>query len=145
MLVKESLNFNNLHAVAELEKVCFGKNAWSQELLANEIGQENKHYTVIVIDGEVAGYGGFSQVLDEGDIMNIAVFPKFRRQGIASIILDSLFDKAEELGIKSFTLEVRDGNLPAKSLYEKAGFVFCGKRTGYYSDGEDACIYWKYM
>ena len=145
MLVKESLNYDNLQAVAELEKECFGKNAWSKELLANEIGQDNKHYTVIVIDGEVAGYGGFSQVLDEGDIMNIAIFPRFRRQGLASMILSSFFEQAETFGIKSFTLEVRDGNLPAKQLYEKSGFVFVGKRTGYYSDGEDACIYWKYM
>ena len=145
LITKEPLDNNNLHAVAELEKECFGSTAWSENLLAGEIGQDNKHYTVLRKDGVVVAYGGFAQVLDEGDIMNIAVAAECRRQGLGIIIINSFFEQAEDLGIKSFTLEVGDGNFAAKKLYEKAGFEFAGKRTGYYSDGEDACIYWKYM
>lgn len=145
LITKEPLDQNNLHAVAELEKECFGSNAWSENLLAGEIGREDKHYIVVRVDGIVAAYGGFIQVLDEGDVMNIAVSSEYRRMGLATLIIDSFFRRAEELGIRSFTLEVRDSNYAAKKLYEKSGFEFVGKRTKYYSDGEDACIYWKYM
>ena len=142
----EPLDFFNVHGVAELEKICFGPYAWSEEMLEHEIIDGNKHYTVAFKDdGEVIGYGGFIHVFDEGDIMDIAVHPKFRRQGVATAIINEFFDQSQFYDIKSFTLEVRDSNEAAKKLYEKMGFVCVGKRPGYYPDKEDACIYWKYM
>ncbi|MBR1747171.1 MAG: ribosomal protein S18-alanine N-acetyltransferase [Clostridia bacterium] len=145
MLTYSSLNDENVHLVATLERDCFGKDAWSENLLRGEIGQEDKHYVVLKEDDEVIGYGGFCKILDEGDIMNIAVRTDKRRCGYASKILDWFFEQADLVGIKSFTLEVRVSNLAARNLYEKKGFSFSGIRKKYYSDGEDCCIYWKYM
>lgn len=143
MLVKESLTENNVKKVADLEYECFGKDAWSENLLRQEIGQEDKHYIVLFSDGELAAYGGFSQVLNEGDIMNIAVAEKFRRQGYGKRILEEIFSIAKDLHIERITLEVRESNLPARSLYEKEGFVFSGIRRNYYRNKENCCIYWK--
>ena len=145
MLEFQPLNEDNVVAVALLEKECFGKNAWSENLLRGEIDQSDKYYTVVLLDGKVVAYGGFAKVIDEGDIMNIAVSSEYRRQGFAGMVLSDFFNKSKELGIKSFTLEVRVSNEPARKLYEKYGFEFSGIRTKYYSDGEDCCIYWKYM
>lgn len=144
-MIRESLCNENVSEVAELEKECFGKNAWSENLLRNEIGDPDKRYVVLREDGMVAAYGGFVRVLDEGDIMNIAVKESFRRRGFATLILDSILSMAKELNITAFTLEVRASNTAARSLYEKNGFVNAGIRKNYYSDGEDACIYWRYM
>lgn len=143
MLVKESLTESNVKKVAELEIECFGKDAWSENLLRQEIGQTDKHYVVLFSDGELVAYGGFSQVLNEGDIMNIAVAEKFRRRGYGKLILEEIFDIAKSLDIERITLEVRESNLPARSLYEKEGFVFSGIRRNYYRNKENCCIYWK--
>jgi len=143
MLVKESLTENNVKKVADLEYECFGKDAWSENLLRQEIGQEDKHYVVLFSDGVLVAYGGFSQVLNEGDIMNIAVAEKFRRQGYGKRILEEIFSIAKDLHIERITLEVRESNLPARSLYEKEGFVFSGIRRNYYRNKENCCIYWK--
>lgn len=141
----ESLNENNVAAVAELERECFGSDGWSENLLRAEIGDDGKRYIVLVEDGRVVAYGGFVRVLDEGHIMNIAVAREHRRKGYGSMILNGFFQQAELLGIRSFTLEVRESNLSARRLYEKAGFISEGLRTKYYSDGENCCIYWKYL
>ena len=143
MLVKESLTENNVKKVADLEYECFGKDAWSENLLRQEVGQEGKNYVVLFSDGERMANGGFSQVLNEGDIMNIAVAEKFRRQGYGKRILEEIFSIAKDLHIERITLEVRESNLPARSLYEKEGFVFSGIRRNYYRNKENCCIYWK--
>ena len=145
MLVFENLNENNVAEVADLEKRSFGKYAWSLDLLRGELADEKKHYAVIRVDGKVVAYGGFLQVFDEGDVMNIAVDEAYRRQGYGEAILDRFFSEASKLGINSFTLEVRESNVPAKGLYEKKGFRCAGVRKNYYPDGENACIDWKYM
>lgn len=144
MIIK-SLDTDNLMKVVQLEKLCFGLDAWSEKLLSEEIGKENKHYFVLTEGEEILGYGGFAKVLDEGHIMNIAVSPLHRRKGIGSYILDLFVAEATNLGINSLTLEVRASNEAARKLYEKSGFVLSGKRTGYYHDKEDGCIYWKYL
>ncbi len=143
MLVFRSLDYDNVHLVAELERECFGEDAWSENLLREEIGQEDKYYFLLFLGEELVAYGGFSKVIDEGDIMNIAVSKKHRGRGYGRKILEKFFSIADELGIRSFTLEVRESNLPARRLYESKGFTFSGQRRNYYNNKEDCCIYWK--
>lgn len=145
MLTIETLTEINAKETAVLERECFGEDAWSERLFADEAIDKNKHYTLIYDDGRLVAYGGFAQVLDEGHIMNIAVARDCRGKGLGSLVLAQFFTKAVNLGIKSFTLEVRESNLPAKKLYEKAGFVSEGVRKGYYRNGENGCIYWRYL
>ena len=59
---------------------------------------------------------------DEGEVLNVSVAKEYRKQGIAYQMLQHLLNEGESKGIKHFTLEVREGNVPARTLYEKLGF-----------------------
>jgi len=84
---------------------------------------------------------GSQSVVGEGDMMNLAVTPAFRRQGIAEKLVLALCSALLEKNVRSLTLEVRASNQPAKALYEKLGFSQVGKRPNYYRNPrEDALI-----
>ena len=136
---------SNVKRVAEIEAICFRAEKWSEQLFYDELSDPTKFYVVCLVDDNVVGFGGYAQILDEGHIMNIAVAPEFRKQGVASDILSRLLQIGKQNGIKAFTLEVRVSNSAAKILYEKTGFRSVGIRKKYYPDKEDAEIYWLYL
>ena len=81
--------------------------------------------------------------IDTADIMNVSVKEEYRRKGLASNLLEALFEEGKKRGVKDFTLEVRENNHAARKLYEKKGFVFEGIRPNFYSNpAEGAAIYW---
>ena len=127
--------------VAELEKICFGSAAWSENSIASELKNQLSLW-LVALDGEtVAGYVGSQTVMDESDMMNVAVHPDCRRQGIAEKLVNALADALREKESRCLTLEVRASNEPAKKLYEKLGFVSVGLRKNYYRNPrEDALI-----
>ena len=127
--------------VAELEKICFGSAAWSENSIASELKNQLSLW-LVALDGEtVAGYVGSQTVMDESDMMNVAVHPDRRRQGIAEELVNALADALREKESRCLTLEVRASNEPAKQLYEKLGFVSVGLRKNYYRNPrEDALI-----
>ena len=89
----------------------------------------------------VTGFLVARQAADEFEILNIAVSPAFRRQGVASALLSAAVNDAEGCGAKAAYLEVRASNVAAIGLYEQHGFVATGRRKGYYSSpAEDALI-----
>jgi len=96
----------------------------------------------VAAEGEqVAGYVGSQTVIDESDMMNIAVAPAYRRQGIGEKLIDALILQLTERGSHSLTLEVRASNAPAIALYDKHGFTQVGRRPNYYRNPkEDALI-----
>lgn len=126
--------------VAELEKLCFS-DPWSEKSVASEL--ENKlALWLVALDGDsVAGYIGSQTVIDETDMMNVAVHPDYRRHGIAEALVGALVDALKKRGSRCLTLEVRASNDPAKKLYEKIGFIQVGLRKNYYRNPrEDALI-----
>ena len=94
---------------------------------------------LVAVDGDVvAGYIGSQTVLGESDMMNLAVRPEYRRQGIARLLVQELIRR---LDAHCLTLEVRAGNAPAIALYTALGFVQVGRRRNYYQrPKEDALI-----
>jgi ribosomal-protein-alanine N-acetyltransferase len=89
----------------------------------------------------VVGYCGFWVVAQEAHISTIAVEPRYRRQGIAQLLLVTVIEKAMEMDATLVSLEVRVSNLAAQNLYRKYGFKKVGRRPRYYSDNrEDALI-----
>lgn len=134
----------DVKAMAALDLICFA-DPWSEESFRDEIlTNERAFYIVAEIEGQVAGYAGLWAILDEGHITNVAVSPDYRRKGIGKAIVGTLVEVAEENGLNSFTLEVRESNLPAQGLYEQFGFKPAGVRKGYYLDnGENAIIMWR--
>lgn len=133
--------FEHIDDIAELEKQCFSI-PWTSEQLASQL-TDNMHICLAAVDGEgrTVGYVGLMYVLDEGYISNVAVAPAHRREGIGGMLLDTLRERAEEKGLAFLTLEVRQTNEPAKSLYKKHGYVEVGLRKGYYAKPtEDAIL-----
>ena len=126
--------------VADLEKLCFS-DPWSERSIASELDNKLALW-LVAVDGEhVVGYVGSQTVLPETDMMNVAVSPERRREGIAEALVDALVSDLKNIGSTSLTLEVRASNMPAIGLYEKMGFLEAGRRKNYYRNPrEDALI-----
>ena len=93
---------------------------------------------------DLVGYLVISRYVDAWHVMNVAVAPTHRRRGIATSLLEKLFDVTAGRGRRGYTLEVRVSNTHAIQLYERLGFQGRGIRRGYYTDNrEDALIMWK--
>ena len=127
-------------AVADLEKVCFS-DPWSEKSVASELDNPLALWLVALDGDTVAGYIGSQTVMDETDMMNVAAAPSHRRMGIGEQLVMTLVGKLQKRGSHCLTLEVRDSNEPARSLYEKLGFEQVGRRPNYYRNPrEDALI-----
>ena len=130
--------------VAQLEKECFSS-PWSENALAEELRNPDSHFLVAEC-GEIAGYIGVQEICGEAYITNIAVFEKFRKNGIGRMLLRAAAEGAESRNCEFITLEVRISNAAAISLYESEGFEKVGIRKNFYtSPVEDGAIYTKYF
>lgn len=126
--------------VAELENICFS-DPWSKKSIRSELDNELSVWIVAVENDAVVGYVGSQTVQGETDMMNLAVHPACRRQGIAEALVNALVSALKERGSHCLTLEVRTSNEPARRLYEKLGFQQIGLRKNYYRNPrEDALI-----
>ena len=136
----ENMTAAHVPQVAALEKLCFSA-PWSEKSVAGELENKLALWLVATDGGTVAGYIGSQTVLDETDMMNVAVHPDYRRQGVGEALVAALSARLKELGSRSLTLEVRASNAPAIALYEKLGFEQVGLRKNYYRNPrEDALI-----
>ncbi|SHK33785.1 [SSU ribosomal protein S18P]-alanine acetyltransferase [Hathewaya proteolytica DSM 3090] len=122
------------------------KNPWSMESLKSELHNNKAKYVVCKDQsGTVLGFGGMWIIYGEGNVTNIAVAKEARRCGVGTKILNSLVSICKGEGADAMTLEVRESNTAAISLYEKSGFVSCGLRKNFYSNPiENAVIMWNY-
>lgn len=125
-----SLRESHLKAVAELETLCFGE-PWSAQSLSL-LTQEGGLGKVIVWNDRVLAYGGMTMVLDEGAVTNIATHPLWRGRGLGRRIVRALLAEAQQRGLTTVSLEVRESNRTARHLYTSEGFVPCGVRKNFY-------------
>ena len=136
----EMMNATHVAQIARLERICFS-DPWSERSIASELDNKLAFWLVAVEGETVAGYIGSQTVMDETDMMNVAVHPDFRRKGIAESLINTLVDQLKSMGSHCLTLEVRASNVPAIALYEKLGFSEIGRRKNYYRNPrEDALI-----
>lgn len=139
MIITE-MNATHVSQVAALEKLCFA-DPWSEMSIASELQNLWSYWLVAVSDDRVVGYIGSQSSIDEADVMNVAVHPEHRRQGIAEGLICTLVEELKNRGIHALLLEVRATNAPAIALYEKLGFQQVGLRKNYYRNPkEDALI-----
>lgn len=138
-----AMEMDDLIDVLVIERLCF-KTPWSQEAFESELsGNDKARYKVILEEDQVVGYGGMWFIFDEAHITNIAIHPESEGKGLGTELVKGMISYAIDNGIKSMTLEVREGNHRAQALYSKLGFKNCGKRPNYYQDTkEDAIIMW---
>ena len=126
--------------VAALEKICFC-DPWSEGSVASELENPLSRWLVALEGEQVLGYVGSQTVLDESDMMNLAVDPAFRRRGIARALVCALIEQLRKMGSRCLTLEVRSSNESAQALYACLGFECVGRRKNYYlNPREDALI-----
>lgn len=131
----------HLDDILLMEQQCFSV-PWTRDQLAAQMS--DSMYIFLAAEdesGRAVGYVGLMYVLDEGYISNVAVSPSRRREGIADMLLTELYARAKAKKLRFLTLEVRESNAPAQSLYKKHGYTEVGMRKGYYSlPKEDAVL-----
>ena len=113
---------------------------WNIDILKDELKSQNSEFVCAKIENKVVGFAGIKIVLDTADIMNIAVKEDYRRQGIATLLLNNILDICNEKNIKTINLEVNEENFSAIRLYQKFGFKENGRRKKYYDNKFDAIL-----
>lgn len=131
-------------AIWAIEKASF-PTPWSRLSFLAELTQRASHTLVAGPPSpqpwKTWGYVIFWIVSDEMHILNLAVHPQHRRQGIARALLLEAIDQGKGWGARTIWLEVRPSNTPARALYESVGFKEMGRRHHYYEDTrEDALL-----
>ncbi len=135
------LGENDVDDLIALESLCFAYH-WTREQFL--LGLERNAFVVFGIrEAErLVGYIAFSVILDEMEILNIAVHPDARRRGMGAVLLESALAYSREKQVAKSFLDVKESNAPAIALYEKYGYKQIGVRKKYYPDTrEDALLY----
>jgi [ribosomal protein S18]-alanine N-acetyltransferase len=136
------LAYADLPQVIAIERRAF-PTPWSLAMFVLELSKPSGICLAAVEDGSIIGYLVCSRYDTVWHLMNVAVEPKRQRQGIASTLLERLFEQADKPS-EQYTLEVRTSNDAAIRLYERFGFRAAGRRRAYYHDNrEDALIMWR--
>lgn len=135
----------HLSGVLSVEQKSF-THPWNENSFLEEIKKENSFCFVALENDNVVGFAVLEVVLDEGNLLDIAVDESYRRKGIARELFKELLKVAEEKKLSFITLEVRESSIPAISLYEAHGFEKVGVRKNYYSKPlENAVLMTKYF
>ena len=138
ILADEAEAVSVLEAVFALETECFS-DPWSVNALSDMLENPLSHFLAAEKDGRIIGYISSRTVLDEGEILRVAVDEAERECGVGSALLAKLL--ADTPGIRIWNLEVREHSIPAIALYKKFGFLPLGKRKAYYRHPtEDAVL-----
>ena len=141
------LVLDDLDAIDEIERRAY-PTPWSRSMFAGELAKPTSiclgAFEADGEDGALVGYLVVSRYVDAWHVMNIAVDPPHRGRGVATMLLERLFELTVDDARRGYTLEVRVSNATAIALYERLGFTSRGLRRGYYTDNrEDALIMWK--
>ena len=130
----------DLNAVLVLEKLLY-KDPWNASNFESEISHNDYAYMYVLEHNDVLlGYAGFWLSYEYATITKVSINPAVQKKGLGYYLFSEVMNIALEMGATSFSLEVRESNLPAQNLYLKSGYLKKGKRKGYYSDGEDAIV-----
>ena len=139
------LQLRDLSAIEEIERSSY-PTPWSRSMFASELAKPSSLCLGAFeqATGKLIGYLIISRYVDAWHVMNVAVAAEHRRRGIATMLLERLFELTADDVRRGYTLEVRVSNKEAIKLYEKLGFERRGLRRGYYTDNrEDALIMWR--
>lgn len=134
---------SDIKEVLEVENQSFST-PWPEEVFHHEIAHnDHAHYFVAILGEKVIGYAGMWVVIDDVQITNIAIIPKYRGYKIGEKLFQYVCQQAVRMGSQRLSLEVRASNEVAQRMYRKFGLVPGGIRKKYYTDNqEDAIVMW---
>lgn len=130
---------SDLDQVLTIEQACFSR-GWNRSHFLAELASERACCVVAELDGLVAGYLCLNVLLDDAEILDVAVDPALQGRGIGAQLVQWACDEAIRRGAALLLLEVRATSQPAIALYERFGFQQTGLRKGYYEDTIDAVL-----
>jgi len=137
------LELSDLNAIEAIERKAY-PTPWSRSMFASELAKPTSICLGAFEGQDLVGYVINSRYVDAWHVMNVAVDPEHQRRGVATALLERLFEVTRDDERRGYTLEVRVSNEDAIGLYEKLGFESRGIRRGYYTDNrEDALIMWR--
>ncbi len=122
-----------------IESSCFSA-PWSKNSIEEALNDSNYLFIKLVCDGKTIGYGGIMTVLDESDVVNIAILSEYRGKGYGKMLLTRLETEAKIKGAVLLHLEVRQSNRVAIGLYEGFGFEIDGLRKKYYKKPQEDAV-----
>lgn len=129
----------HLHKIQDILQEQFDE-FWNANVLDKELENPLSDYIVAIENGEVVGYAGLWQPIDEGHVTNIVTKKDKRGNHIGSKMLEEIIKLAKNKNLKCVTLEVNEHNEAAIKLYKKYNFIEIGKRKKYYNNTDDAII-----
>lgn len=135
----DTMTFDDIISIEPNFTEAFDK-FWSIDILKDDFKIKNSEYIVAKENDEVIGFAGIKIVLDNADIMNIAVRTDKRNLGIGSLLLQKLMELASTSSCSTMTLEVNENNIFAIRLYEKYNFKRIALRKKYYNNTDNAVI-----
>ncbi|AQS86018.1 ribosomal-protein-alanine N-acetyltransferase [Acetobacter aceti] len=127
--------FATLHATAFAETA-----RWTEDAFTQLFATPGTEALLASVEEEPVGFILVRSVLDEAEILTLAVVPEWRRHGIARKLLQRLEQELDQKQVRKLFLEVSTTNTPAKKLYTSTGFITAGIRKRYYEDGSDAIV-----
>jgi [ribosomal protein S18]-alanine N-acetyltransferase len=125
--------------ILEIERASF-ISPWSGFAFKAETEKSISQLWVLISDKTVSGYICFLMVGDEIQLLNLAVHPEKKRQGLGERLLSRMIAKGVAQGVRSVWLEVRPSNMSARNLYKKLGFQEAGIRPNYYPETKEDAI-----
>lgn len=132
----------DMTALLDLETSCFDP-PWSEALLQRRLEQPGSLNLGLFEGRELIAFALCSRPFDEAELLQVAVTPSRRREGLGRRLLEALQSQLSEAGTERLLLEVRASNRAAIGLYRILGFDDDGRRRGYYSGdagSEDALL-----
>ncbi|MBO5866982.1 MAG: ribosomal protein S18-alanine N-acetyltransferase [Clostridia bacterium] len=125
-------DMNTVFDLADIEKECFGKDAWTISSIRGEFSNDFSYLIGYYEEDTLVAYTCVRAMYEEAQVCNIAVLPNYRRKGIATKLIDEMLRLSVDKGCKYCELEVNTENTPAIELYKKCGFEVAGIRKNFY-------------
>lgn len=141
-LVIRQMTEADVAEVAALEGKNFSR-PWSYDAFFKTLSDENYIVMIAKDTDALLGYCILLCTGEEADITNVCTAPAARGKGVATGMLTALMDAGKSRGVTEFFLEVREGNVPARSLYTKLGFEEIGLRKNYYEEPREHAVLMK--
>ena len=142
LLTLEEATLDDLDTILEIEARAYPV-PWSREQMIDVFNQKVIRMKLLM-NGELIGYAFVSIILDEGHLLHITIDPIHHGKRLGRYLLEHVLQLGDSHQLATIFLEVREGNTPARALYDRIGFNQVGVRKGYYpckiNGREDAIV-----